>query len=122
MYPYACHQTLTSWKAYADALFSAGRFDIGIKAAFGGGALRGSDRLVDADSGVQTEPFRLQEWYDRQMEYLTALRSEAGLSLRYDFPKGIYLQAEGYWIHGFGLSLATGSDRLATALRIGLSF
>lgn len=122
MYPYACHQTLTSWKAYADALFSAGRFDIGIKAAFGGGALRGSDRLVDADSGVQTEPFRLQEWYDRQMEYLTALRSEAGLSLRYDFPKGIYLQAEEYWIHGFGLSLATGSDRLTTALRIGLSF
>jgi hypothetical protein len=56
------------------------------------------------------------------MEFLTATRSEASLSLRYNFRKGIYLQAEGFWIHGIGLPQDTGSDRLTTTLRLGLSF
>lgn len=122
MYPYAFTQRLMNWKAGTEALIHIGRLDLGAGIAIGGGRVYETEGNVDKDSGVQTSPFRLEEWYTRQMDYLTATRSEAGLSLRYNFRKGIYLQAEGYWIHGFGLSLATGSDRLATALRIGLSF
>lgn len=122
MYPYAFTQRLMNWKAGTEALIHIGRLDLGAGIAIGGGRVYETAGNVDKDSGVQTSPFRLEEWYTRQMDYLTATRSEAGLSLRYNFRKGIYLQAEGYWIHGFGLSLATGSDRLATALRIGLSF
>lgn len=122
MYPYAFTQRLMNWKAGTEALIHIGRLDLGAGIAIGGGRVNETAGNVDKDSGVQTSPFRLEEWYTRQMDYLTATRSEAGLSLRYNFRKGIYLQAEGYWIHGFGLSLATGSDRLATALRIGLSF
>lgn len=122
MYPYAFTQRLMNWKAGTEALIHIGRLDLGAGIAIGGGRVNETEENVDKDSGVQTSPFRLEEWYTRQMDYLTATRSEAGLSLRYNFRKGIYLQAEGYWIHGFGLSLATGSDRLATALRIGLSF
>ena len=122
MYPFVFTQSLMNWKAGADALVHLRRFDLGAGLAFGGGSVKEASDKVNEDSGVQTSPFRLEEWYSRQMEFLTATRSEASLSLRYNFRKGIYLQVEGFWARGFGLPLATGSDRFTTALRLGLSF
>ena len=122
MYPFVSTQSLMNWKAGAEALVHLSRFDLGAGLAFGGGSVKGSSDKVTHDSGVQTSPFRLEEWYSRQMEFLTATRSEASLSLRYNFRKGIYLQAEGFWTHGFSLPQDTGSDRFTTALRLGLSF
>ena len=121
MYPYKSLRKMMIWNAGADALVHIGRFDLGAKAGLGGGSVKESDGKVTEDSGVQTVPFRLEEWYERQMEYRTATRSEAGLSLRYNFRKGIYIKAEGFWIHGFGLE-ASASDRFSTALRLGYDF
>ena len=122
MYPFVYTEILLSWRAGADALIHMGRFDLGAGFALAGGSLGYTSHQVTEDSGVLTEPFRLEEWYVRQMEFLTATRSEATLSLRYNFRKGIYLQAEGFWIHGFSLPPSSGSNRLTTALRLGLSF
>ena len=113
---------MMNWRVGADALVHLRRFDLGAGLFFGSGSVKESSDKVNEDSGVQTSPFRLEEWYSRQMEFLTATRSEASLSVRYNFRKGIYLQAEGFWTHGFSPPLATGSDRFTTALRLGLSF
>ena len=122
MYPYACYQSLMTWKAGADVLMHLGQFDLGLNAGAGSGNVSEGLEMVNEVSGVQTEPFRLQEWYDRQMEYMTASRVDAGLSLRYNFRKGIYLQAEGSWAHGFGLKHIAGADRFGAAFRIGYNF
>ena len=76
-----------------------------------------------AGSGeVLTEPYRLQDWYDRQMEYMSALKTGLGASLRYNFDNGIYLDASGKWLHGYGLELLEGKDRFMTELTLGYDF
>ena len=67
------------------------------------GAVSETSRLAAESSGVQTEPFRLQEWYDRQVEFATAAVVEAKVALRYSFWKGLYVKASGEWHHGVNL-------------------
>ena len=85
MYPYACTQYLMTWNAGADVLLHLGKLDLGLMVGTGKGTVNEELAMVDETSGVQTSPFRLQDWYDRQMEYKTASRIDAGLSLRYNF-------------------------------------
>ena len=122
MYPYACYEALMTWKADADLLFHIGRTDLRIRLACGGGEVSETVRMTDQESGVQTEPYRLQDWYDMHMEYVTATRMDAGLSLRYNFLKGIYIEAAGNWSHGFGLELLPGSGRTEASISIGYNF
>ena len=122
MYPYAYYQSLMTWKAGADLIMHLGRFDLGAAASLAGGSVNEEDRMVSGTSGVQTSPFRLQDWYDRQMEYQTASRMESGLSLRYNFRRGIYLKAEGRWLHGFDLKHIAGAERFGAAFKIGYDF
>lgn len=122
MYPYIYRQNVLTWESYADALLHTGRFDIGLYLAYGSGAVKESDRLANEDSGVQTVPFRLQEWYDKQMEYRTSSLLRSGLSVRYNFLNGIYLKAEGRWTRGLRIVALAGADRLATTLGIGYEF
>ena len=122
IYPYLYRQSLMTWRAGTDIILHLGQFDLGASAAAGGGSVHEEESMVSGTSGVQTAPFRLQEWYDRQMEYKTALRTDAGLSARYNFRKGIYLKAECSWKHGFGLRYIGGSDRFGAGLAAGLSF
>ena len=81
-----------------------------------------TEKTVSGNTGVLTSPFRLQEWYERQMEFQTASRINAGVSLRYNFLNGIYLKAGGAWAHGFGLIHMAGADRFSATFRIGYEF
>jgi hypothetical protein len=56
------------------------------------------------------------------MEYDTARRIGAGLSVKYDFWKGMYVKAAGRWLHGLGLQKLTGADRTEAKLAIGYQF
>ena len=122
MYPYLYYQSLMRWKAEADVIVHLGKFDLGAAAAFGSGSVHEEDRMASGTSGVQTSPFRLQDWYERQMEYQTASRLESSLSLRYNFRKSIYMKAEGVWLHGFDLRHIAGADRFGATLKIGYDF
>ena len=51
---------------------------------------------------------------------LTAQRLGAGLSLRYNFWKGLYVEAAGSLLHGVGL--ATPASRYAATLKLGYNF
>jgi hypothetical protein len=111
-----------TWRAKAGGTFHIGRFDIEADLGFGAGKVSESDETVDNGSGVETVPYRLTEWYEKHMEYMTASRLDAGLAIRYNFRIGLYLEAEGGWQHGFGLKHIAGADRSGAALRIGYNF
>lgn len=123
IYPYICTQYLLTWKAQADLLIhDLGRFDLGFKVGYAGGSVDESDRLAAEDSGVQTSPFRLQEWYDMQMDYLTSQRVTAEISVRYRIYRGIYAEAEGFLTRGFGLEHLSGPYRYGATMKIGYQF
>lgn len=122
MYPYIFHQGITSWYTCADILMHLGRFDIGARVGSGGGSYNESELKVNDDSGVLSSPFRLEDWQKRHMEYLTASRVDAGVSVRFNFPKGLYLQVEGNLRKAFSLEYIEGADRICSAFRIGYDF
>ena len=126
MYPYVYEQSLAEASAYVGMECHVGRFDWGVKGTFGKGWVSEKDRLVSEGSGVQTVPYRLQEWYDRQMEYRTAPRFLADVMIRYNFEKGVYLRLDAASLQGFKLQHLLPSDemngRLAMTLSLGLDF
>ena len=122
MYPYRYYESLMTWRAKAGFTFHLGRFDLNANLGFGAGKVAESDETVDNGSGVETVPYRLTEWYEKHMEYMTASRLDTGLAVRYNFRIGLYLEAEGGWQHGFGLKHIAGADRSGAALRIGYNF
>ena len=81
MYPYTHTRNITCWSSDIEALLHIGSFDLGARIGFGGGSLNEDEALVAEGSGVLSVPFRLEDWYARQMEYITSTRSEASLSL-----------------------------------------
>ena len=78
--------------------------------------------MASEESGVQTSPYRLQEWYDMHMEYITAQHLRAGIAARYNFRKGMYIEAEGTVVHGFGLRHIDESGRYNAGLAVGVTF
>ena len=120
MYPYIYTQSLLTWNAGLKALFHIGAFDLGAHVGYGSGSVTEEDKTLTDASGVQTSPYRLQNWYDLQMAYTTAQRLGAGLSLRFNFWKGLYVEAAGSLLHGIGL--ATPASRYAATLKLGYNF
>ena len=122
MYPYIYTHSLAALSVCVSGLVRVWKLDIGIEAGCSGGVLNEDARNEDADSGVQTAPFRLQDWYDLQKEYWTATRINAGLSCRYSFWKGLYCRLDADWTHAFGLSYIAGNDRMCLGLGVGYEF
>ena len=58
------------------------------------------------------------------MEYFSTTKTGAGLTLTYHLSSvpGLYIQAEGTWLHGFGIDLLPGADRWSTTMKIGYDF
>ena len=120
MYPYIYTQSLLTWNAGLKALFHIGVFDLGVHVAYGSGSVTEEDKTLTDASGVQTSPYRLQDWYDLQMAYTTAQRLGAGLSLRYNFWKGLYVEAAGSLL--YGLDFPSPAGRYAATLKLGYNF
>lgn len=101
--------------------FAFGPVEVRLKATGGRGwwqdqGLQG----VDADSA----PARLDVDWLRKMEYIRAPRGGAGGTLTYRFSgvKGLYLQAEGFWMRAFRVTLLPGHNRVSASLRVGYDF
>ena len=122
MYPYVSAQSLMKYGADVRVKTYMGPFDLAVKAGFAGGKVNEENWLTDDATGVQTSPYRLQEWYDRQMEYETAARMSVGLALRWNFWKGLYAEAEGSWLHGFDLKYISSPNRYGATLKFGYNF
>ena len=122
MYPYVSAQSLMKYGADVRVKTYMGPFDLAVKAGYADGKVSEEDWMTSEDSGVQTSPYRLQEWYDRQMEYETATRMSVGLALRWNFWKGLYAEAEGSWLHAFDLQYISSPNRYGATLKLGYDF
>lgn len=122
IYPYIYTQNVTTYGANARVKAFTGPWTFTAEAGYCGGRTSEDSWMVGEQTGVQTAPYRLQDWYDRQMEFKTASRLLAGLSARYDIARGIYTELSGEWMHGFDLKYLAGPDRFSTTLTIGYDF
>lgn len=122
MYPYIYTQALTAFSVDVSGLVRVWKFDVGLGCGYAGGILSEDGRSSSVDSGVQTSPFRLQDWYELQAEYMTASRINAGLCCRCSFWKGLYCRLRADWTHAFGLTHIAGNDRLCLNIGLGYEF
>ena len=81
---------------------------------------------ADPELGVTSEPYRLQDWWDREQEANDATRVEVTLAVRYNFLIGrrvpLFVEAGCDWLHAFGITLLPGCDRQTTYLKLGYNF
>ena len=122
MYPYMNWRSLVNYGADARVKCYLGQFELTAKAGYAAGKVVEEYWLVSEQAGVQTTPFRLQDYYDRQMEYATAARLNAGLALRWNFWKGLYVQADGCLTHAFSLRYIVAHNRVVASFRFGYNF
>ena len=122
MFPYVMAQSLVAYGGDIRVKTYIGAFELAAKAGYAAGKVTEETWMTSEDSGVQTSPYRLQEWYDRQMEYATASRMNTGLSLRWNFWKGLYTEAEGSWLQAFNLKYIPAPNRYGLSLTLGYDF
>ena len=122
MYPHLNWQSLMNYGADVQVKYRWSCFKLTAAIGYAAGKVVEESLITDGQTGVQTSPFRLQEYYDWQTEYATAARVKAGLALRYNFWKGLYVQADAHLTHAFALKHIASPDRLTTSLRLGYDF
>lgn len=122
MYPYMQWQSLMTFDADVRVRYYWKQFVFTGQLGYGAGSVRTDSWLTDTQSGVQASPYRLQEYYDWQMEYATAARLKAGLSLRWYVWKGLYVEARGNVNHAFDLKYIKGNNRIGTTIAIGYNY
>lgn len=122
MYPYVYQQTVTEASAYVNLLFHTGRVDWGVSGRYGKGWISEDEELVNMESGVQTTPYRLEDWNNWQMEYKTAQKLCSDILIRYNFRNRMFIRLDICYIHGFDIKYINGSNRIGANLRIGYNF
>ena len=122
LYPYVYNRMLVEVFGYLSVEYHLGRFDWGCAGRYGGGKVSEKEELVIGNSGVQTQPFRLKEWYDMQMEYRTARRFRADMMVRYNFTDQLYLEADLTSVKASGLKYLSSPDRFTAVLKLGYRF
>ena len=123
MYPFTDRNDRYNASATLVAAFAFGRVDVGLRVNGGIGRWK-EQGLQGGTDEVLTKPYRLQFDWDRKMEYFSTSKLGTGLTLAYHLKAvpGASIQAEGTWLHGFGIVLLPGADRWSTTLKIGYDF
>ncbi len=124
IYPYLNKQKLFTYNVRLGILLRVKRFEIEAECGIADGKVTEQDRITDDISGVQGEPFRLQEWYQKNIDYLTSGKSSAEGTLRYNFRNGMYLEGS---CHILTRGIFTGvtdefHDRSEVTLKFGYNF
>lgn len=122
MYPFVCTGSMMTWSLQADARIRSGRLDFEPEFGVCGGRISESRRSIDEDSGVQTSPYRLEEWYRDRTDYITSPKSILGAAVKYNFLQGMYVGTRATWMHGFGKGNMGGKDRIGAAIFTGYNF
>lgn len=124
MYPYSFSMNLLQGTAYFENLIHAGKFDLGISAAYFQGRISETETRAEMPPGTEAGeyPQRIGDFYDIWKEYSTAPAFKAGISIRYNFLKGFYAEFSGTWSHGFRLKHIGGNNRWSGTLKLGYEF
>ena len=123
MYPYEDQTQRYNGMATLVAAFGFGPVDMNLRVNGGAGTWKDKGLSGGTDE-VESVPFRLTPDWLRKMEYFSTAKAGAGLTLTWHLPfvRGLYVQAEGTWLHGFGIDLLPGADRWSSTLRFGYDF
>ena len=123
MYPYEDKTDRYNGMATVVAAFGFGPVDMNLRVNGGAGAWK-DQGLQGGTDEVESVPFRLESDWLRKMEYFSTGKLGAGLTLTYHMKavRGLYLQAEGTWLHGFGIDLLPGADRWSSTMKVGFDF
>ena len=121
MYPYITDSNVLTLRLSFSPVWYCGKYDFGASAGFCTGSAGETSRMADEASGVLTDPFRLQEYYDRVLEYETATKADLSVFVRRNFSHGIYLQLEGAFLQAFG-TFPDGASRASGLLGLGWTF
>ncbi len=121
MYPYVNEQSLFTYSANIGFLVNYGRFEFGAKAYLLGGRVRESRRTETEASGVQGEPFRLEEWYQKSIDYQTSTKLLTEAVLRYSFKNGIYIELDTDVLTK-GIKYSGEDNRAIYTLKLGYNF
>ena len=123
MYPYEDKTDRYNGMATVVAAFGFGPVDMNLRVNGGAGTWKDQGLQGETDE-VESVPFRLESDWLRKMEYFSTGKLGAGLTLTYHMKavRGLYLQAEGTWLHGFGIDLLPGADRWSSTMKVGFDF
>ncbi len=124
MYPYVHEQSLFTYSAGLGIVLYVKRFDIGARVVVSGGRVDERQRMESEVSGVHGEPFRLQEWYEKSIDYQTSGKFSTLGFLRYNFKNGMYLEGA-FDIMQRGMNLSSAEerhDRTELKLKFGYDF
>ncbi len=91
MYPYAYGQRLFTYSAGFGIIIKAMAMEYGLRYGVAGGRVDESLMMADEGSGVQGEPFRLEEWYRKSIDYQTSKKQIIGIVWKYTFRNEMYL-------------------------------
>lgn len=126
MYPYKYLQNVSQYSGDLAGLVHLGHFDIGLGASYLKGNLSEESSSVNEASGAVSTPYRQTDYYDLQVEYMTAARVSGRLSLRYNVLKGVlkgsYAECFGSMVKGFDIKYVAGSQMVNAGIKVGYQF
>ena len=122
IYPYLYHQTLSTWNVFVKGTGHVSAFDVELGLGAAAGNVVEDQNILEHNMSVLSKPYRHKEWYQWDMEYQTALRLNAELSLRYNFWKGLYVEINAACLYGLGLKQIKSPIRYEVGLKTGYNF
>ena len=99
-----------------------GRFALGAGILWNDGSWDEDSKRIEGVEGDIEEPYRLTEYVNIQREYETCGKIGAGLSLRYEIFRGLFVEGRGDWKYGFGFSRYGIPQRWEAGLKLGYVF
>ncbi len=121
MYPYVHEQSMFTYSAGIGMRLFLGGLDIGLNGDVTGGKVSEDERVENEASGVQGKPFRLEEWYQKTIDYQTCTKLSVNLAVRYNFKNGIYVGLD-LNVLTKGLDYDAEYNRGRYGLRLGYNF
>ena len=122
VFPFIYYRKTFTGEGYAGAMVKLGNFDLRGLISYRQGKWSDTTSSAKNDTEVSGEPYRLAEFDAKHMEYLTAGRISASLSLRFNFKNGIYIEASGKYRRGIDIEFLNGKDRWYSGLSTGYTF
>lgn len=122
MYPYLYGQKMFVALATVGVKVPVKGFTPGLDLSYGDGSFSNTESLASENSGVTTQPYKLQKYWAGQMDYLTACKLVFHPYLVYTFKMGLYLGAEATVTRAFKLEIIPGNVRYDTSIKLGYSF
>lgn len=121
MYPYVSTQHLLIPALETEGSWTAGCFDLRLTLGWTMGCLTEADRTVPHSVTPESSPERLDRYFLRYREHMTAQKIVVCPGLRWRFAAGFFADASLWWNHGFGLEYL-GPDRMCPTLKLGYNF